>query len=134
MRNFMMPVVAAVLLIAAAPAGQTEVMDALSTIRAAALSKDVTAARALFADDLALISQSGKLYGKTEALADLGNGFETWENSDVQVRSARGLLIVTLVNSRKRPNVEAARFWLLQVWRKGGKGWQLAAQSSTRIL
>jgi hypothetical protein len=122
-----MSLAVALLLAAASPT------DALAVIRSAALSRDTAPAATLFADDLALVSQSGKLFGKAEALVDLGNGFEAWENSEVVERAAGPVIIVTLVNSRKRPNTDAARFRVLQVWRKDAGTWRLAAQSSTRI-
>lgn len=123
----------AALLIAAAPQSDEKIKQALDVVRAAALAKDGSHARDHFAEYLTLISQSGKLYGKAEALADLGNGFESWENSDVAVRTNRDVAIVTLINTRKRPNMDAARFRVLQVWKRTGKTWRLAAQSSTKM-
>ncbi|MEW4467817.1 nuclear transport factor 2 family protein [Parasphingorhabdus sp. JC815] len=106
---------------------------ALSQIRDAALASNPDMAASVFAEDLALVSQSGKLYGKEAALFDLRNGFETWDNSDVVVREKGDMTIVTFVNNRTRTNMEPAKFLVMQVWRKNAQGWLLSAQSSTRI-
>jgi Domain of unknown function (DUF4440) len=126
-------VLAAATSIAATPAPERALGAALETIRAAALSRDTARAEVLMLPALVLVSQSGKVYGKAEALADLGNGFEQWDNSEVALQRQGGWYLVTLVNARKRPGLDALRFRVMQVWIRSGRGWQLAAQSSTRI-
>jgi hypothetical protein len=113
--------------------GEAQVRAGLETIRAAALSRDVKSVDALFADRLALISQSGRLFGKADALADLAGGFEAWDNSELVLREEGRGLLVTMVTTRKRPNIEPARFRVMQLWQRDGGRWQLVAQSSTRI-
>jgi len=120
-----------------AVAGEDEkhegIKAALSQIRDAAVASKPEMAASLFADDLALVSQSGKLYGKDAALFDLRNGFKAWDNSEVIIRERGDAAIVTLVNNRTRAGMEPAEFLVMQVWRKEGSGWLLGAQSSVRV-
>ena len=106
---------------------------ALAQIRKAALVGQPDKAAPLFAEDLALISQSGKLYGKEAALFDLSNGFISWENSKVVVRERGDTAIVTLVNRRTRAGMDPAEFLVMQVWRNDHGKWAMFAQSSTAI-
>lgn len=106
---------------------------ALAQIRNSALASQPDKAAALFAEDLVLISQSGKLYGKESALLDLSNGFTAWENSEVVVRAQGDTAIVTLVNRRTRAGMEPAQFLVMQVWRNDRGKWVMFAQSSTAI-
>src|SRR5690554_6588673 len=89
---------------------------ALLQIRDAALASKPDMAASLFAEDLALVSQSGKLYGKEAALFDLRNGFEKWDNSDIVVRKMDDAAIVTFVNNRTRTGMEPTGFLVMQVW------------------
>lgn len=111
----------------------TGVEAGLAALRTAALSGNSQAAEAVLAEDLALVSQSGKLYAHADALADLRGGFEAWENRDVVMRPTKGGAIVTLINRRKRRNVDVAEFRVMQVWEKVSGVWRLVAQSSTKI-
>ena len=106
---------------------------ALAQIRNSALAGQPDKAAPLFAEDLALISQSGKLYGKEAALFDLSNGFIAWDNSEVVVRAQGDTAIVTLVNRRTRAGMEPAEFLVMQVWRNDHGKWAMFAQSSTAI-
>lgn len=117
---------------ATAPKGGS-IDAALMDIRSAALAGQAEKAAPLFADDLALISQSGKVYGKDGALADLGNGFTEWNNSEIVIRQHKDTAVVTFINQRTRTTSPTARFRILQMWRKAGDGWQLSAQSSVRL-
>lgn len=119
--------------IAATPAPNSQIAAALAVIQSAALSHDPTHAETLFAPDLVLISQSGKLYRKADVIADIKGGFEQWNNSDVTIRVQNDQAIVTLINSRKRPNMDGARFRVLQLWARSNGRWMMTAQSSTKI-
>jgi Domain of unknown function (DUF4440) len=116
----------------AAPDLPVGISGGLSAIRAAALAKSKDA-DAVFAADLKLVSQSGKVYARSDALSDLRGGFATWENRDVAAQLTGGTAVVTLINRRQRIGMDAAEFRIMQVWRKAGSGWQLAAQSSTPL-
>lgn len=106
----------------------------LMAIRVAALESAPDTAASIFAEDLVLVSQSGKVYGREAALFDLGNGFEAWDNSDIAVRLSDGRATVTYINTRTRTDMQPARFRVMQVWeRREGAGWVVIAQSSVRL-
>ncbi len=128
-------VVAAGIMLAAPLAAEvpTGVTAALDTIRAAALSGKTDAAAPLFAPDLMLVSQSGKAYDRAAALADLGNGFAAYDNSEVNGRVDGDTAVVTIVNRRQRPKMDAATFRILQTWRQRTGKWVLVAQASSAI-
>lgn len=117
----------------AAASAEGEIQAGLAAIRSAALSEDTSTAAPLLAQEMAMISQSGKLYPRDGALADLGNGFAIWENSEIVIRADRKLAIVTLINQRQRPDMPVARFRVLQTWKKISGHWLLAAQSSVKL-
>lgn len=112
----------------------TDPVAALDVFRAAALSGDTRQAAALMADQLVLVSQSGKVYGKAEALADLGGGFIAWDNTDIAARNESGhTRVLSFVNRRQRPAMAAARFRVLQVWQARADRFRLIAQSSVKL-
>lgn len=127
---------AALVLVLAAPAGAevpAGVTTALDTIRTAALSGKTETAAPLFAPELILVSQSGKAYDRAAALADLGNGFTAYDNSEVSGRIEGDTAIVTLFNRRQRPKMDAAAFRILQTWKQRGGKWLLVAQASSAV-
>lgn len=114
-------------------ASTSDIEAALTIIRSAALESKGENAAAVMASDLVLVSQSGKVYGKDAAIVDLRNGFISWDNSEVVIQTTGKTAIVTLLNERTREGMEAAKFRVLQVWRKTGRNWLLAAQSSSAV-
>lgn len=116
----------------AAPDMPAGISAGLGAIRAAALAKSAEA-DGVFAPDLKLVSQSGKVYARGDALSDLRSGFVIWENREVAAQVTGGNAVVTLINRRQRAGLDAAEFRIMQVWRKVGPRWQLTAQSSTAI-
>lgn len=134
MQRRVLPLLMGVFLVAAAPPPSTPVISkALDTIRTAALAHDAPAAAPLFDEAVTVLSQSGKLYDKAGILADIGGGFEAWDNSDIQVREQGDLAVVTFINSRKRAKTDPARFRVMQVWKRQGSQWKMIAQSSVRM-
>jgi ketosteroid isomerase-like protein len=112
--------------------------DGLEAVRRAALAGDPAIAAPFLAEDMVLVSQSGTVYGRAEALQDLGNGFLSWENREVRLVGAGEVVRVTLINRRTRMGrdgklVPATDYRVLQLWEKRGADWLLVAQSSTRM-
>ncbi|WP_432201103.1 nuclear transport factor 2 family protein [Erythrobacter sp. W53] len=107
----------------------------LSTIRIAALDGNVDPAKDVFAEDLVLVSQSGKVYGRKAALFDLGNGFDTWRNEELSIRVDGDAAVVTFVNHRTRTGLGTGEvaFRVTQFWRLREGAWKLTAQSSVRL-
>lgn len=122
-------------LLFAHPAESLSVEQALAEIRVAALSGDTSHAEQILAEDLVLVSQSGKVYGREAALFDLGSGFSSWNNSDIAISAQGELATVTLINRRVRSSLDVgeAAFRVMQVWRQRDGNWQLIAQSSVRL-
>ena len=118
-------------LAAEVPAGVTAALD---TIRAAALAGSAEAAAPLFAPDLVLVSQSGKAYDRAAALADLGNGFTAYDNSEVGGRVDGDTAVVSLLNHRQRKGMDTASFRVLQTWKQRGNNWLLVAQGSSAVV
>lgn len=127
--------IAALTLVASAQenTGATTVEGALDAIAEAALSSHVDPVEAILHDDLVLVSQSAKIYGRDAALADLQSGFEQWLNEDVTIRFDGDIAIVTLTNSRTRSGMSASAFRVVQTWKHNGEIWQLLAQTSVRL-
>ncbi len=107
----------------------------LATIRTAALQGDVELVQDIFAHDLLLVSQSGKVYGRDAALFDLANGFDTWRNEDVTIRADDGTAVASFINNRTRTGLELGEvaFRVTQFWRMRAGAWKLIAQSSVRL-
>lgn len=119
--------------LAGAADGQDAIKWGLLQIREAAIAGNPDLAAPIFAKDLTLVSQSGKLYGQDAALLDLRNRFSAWDNSDIVVREKENLAIVTLVNRRTRAGLDPAEFLVLQVWHKVRDRWMITAQSSVAV-
>jgi ketosteroid isomerase-like protein len=127
----------ALVLAAATPASAADLASlrvAIEDIRAAGLAGDPPRAAPHLAADLVLVSQSGRLYGRDDALADLGSGIESWVVEDQLLQEGSGEARVVSVIRRKRTGSEEGRFRVLQVWRVNPEGrWQLSAQASVRM-
>ncbi|MFN3591449.1 MAG: DUF4440 domain-containing protein [Thermaurantiacus sp.] len=119
-----------------AAAADTEALrEAIAEIRAAALAGEPSRAAPHMAADLLLVSQSGRLYGREDALLDLGSGIESWivEAQHIEPDGATARVVATV--RRKRKDAEEGRFRVLQFWRAGSDGrWELWAQASVRVM
>lgn len=133
-RLILLPLLAG-LLMAAAPhdAEERAICAGLEVLQQAALSGDTAKAAELLAEDLVLVSQSGKVYPREIVIADLGSGFVSWANSDVKMQVDGATAVVVLINRRQRKGLEEGAFRVMQVWRKREEAWLLVAQSSARI-
>ena len=112
--------------------------EGMAALRAAALAGDSRLAADWVADDLMLISQSGKLYGRAEALADIDQGFISWDNRDVELREDAGGVRATFINRRTRTGqdgaiIPATDYRVVQMWQQRGEAWKLVLQASLRL-
>ncbi len=112
---------------------EQEITKLLGEFRQARLQGDIAAPSRIFAEDLVLTSQSGKLYGKAEALQDFANALEEYRDEDLFFRFYGDTAIVNLVNQRKRKGTEAAKFRVTGTWLKRGGQWFMVAMQTTRI-
>lgn len=113
---------------------EKEIEDALSQLAKAALTNDVAAAGALYDDRLVLTSQSGKVYSKTDALADIKNAFEIYRNDDLRfVHLSKNVIVVNYQNTRKRKTLDEAKFRVTAVFERIKGKWRIVSLQSTRI-
>ena len=130
--------VGAALLLAVPAVAAGAPADGLMALRAAALAGDPAKAAPWLADDLMLVSQSGKLYGRAEALADLGQGFLSWENRDLVLVEDGALVRASFINRRTRTGFDGKTmpptdYRVVQLWQKRGEDWKLVLQASVRL-
>jgi hypothetical protein len=118
----------------AAAAGAEALRAAIEDIRAASLARDPARAERHFAGGLILVSQSGKVYGRDAAIADLASGAESWTIREQQIDSDGALARVVQVVERTRKGAEPGRFRVLQLWRANPEDrWELFAQATVRM-
>jgi hypothetical protein len=112
---------------------EQEIRKLLGELSEARLRSDLTVPSRIFGDDLALTSQSGKLYGKADALQDFANPVEEYRDEELIFRFYGDTALVNLVNQRKRKGMEAAKFRVTSVWIKRSRQWFMVAMQTTRI-
>ncbi len=113
---------------------ESDVSRQMEQYAAAILRSDVEAVAAIYSEDLILTSQSGRVYGKSDALADVKNSFERYVSSDLRFLTlGRKLVIVSYQNLRKRKGLDEAAFRVTAVWKKEGKIWRIVSMQSSRI-
>ncbi len=113
---------------------EKEITAVLDRLAAAALSNNVSAGGEIYDDRLQLTSQSGKVYSKTEALADLKNPFEIYRNDDLKfIHLSKSIVVVNYQNTRKRKTLDEARFRVTAVFRRTDGKWRIVSLQSSRI-
>jgi hypothetical protein len=113
---------------------EREITDLMQKFAEAALRNDSSVAEKIFADDLILTSQSGKVYGKKDALLDLKNPFEKYENDEIRfIHLNKKTVIVSYQNTRKRKTLDEAKYRVTAVWVKNKTGWQIVSLQSSKI-
>ena len=121
--------------------GQTnannEVMQAMETIRAASLARDVAQLDAVMADDCTLVLFSGRLITKPQYLSAVGGGsveFDSLTYEDVSIRIYGNTVVVTnIVNIKERIAgiAMSGRYRSTRVLVKSEAGWRFVALQST---
>jgi len=129
-------VLAALLL--AAPVWAGTPTEGIAALRVAALAGDPALAEDWVADDMMLISQSGTVYGRAETLADIDQGFISWDNRDLKLVEDAGGVRATYINRRTRTGrdgeiIPATDFRVVQMWQQRGEAWKLILQASVRL-
>jgi ketosteroid isomerase-like protein len=113
---------------------EREIIDLMQKFAEAALKSDVSVAEKIFANNLILTSQSGKVYGKKDALLDLKNPFEKYQNDEIKfIHLNKKTVIVSYQNMRKRKGLDEAKFRVTAVWSKNKSGWQIVSLQSSKI-
>ena len=102
---------------------------------AATLKSDMSVAERLYADDLFMTSQSGKLYTKKEAVKDIANLFRSYDNDDLKfLHLSDNTVIVNYQNTRKRETLEEAKFRVTAVWVNRKGEWKMVSVQSSKIV
>ena len=111
---------------------------AVAALRKAALAGSSAQAEPWLAPDLMLVSQSGKVYGRTEALQDIAGGFQSWENREFQRAGSGNNVRLTFINRRERVGrdgkmLPATDYRVVQLWEKHRNAWRLVLQTSVKL-
>ena len=114
---------------------EREISDLMRQFAEAALKSDISVGEKIFAENMILTSQSGKVYTKKDALLDLKNPFEKYENDEVKfIHLAKKTVIVSYQNTRKRKTLDEAKYRVTAVWVKKKDGWKIVSMQSSKIV
>jgi ketosteroid isomerase-like protein len=114
---------------------EREITSLMQQFADAALKNDVSVAEKIFAENLILTSQSGKVYPKKDALLDLKNPFEKYQNDELKfIHLDKKSVIVSYQNTRKRKTLDEAKYRVTAVWIKNKSGWQIVSLQSSKIV
>jgi hypothetical protein len=113
---------------------EAEITQIMQRLADANLRSDPTIAKKHFADELVLTSQSGKVYTKKDALLDIKNEFEKYENTDLRfIHLSKKIVLVNYQNIRKRKSLDEGKYRVTAVWTKSKAGWQIVSLQSSKI-
>jgi hypothetical protein len=114
---------------------EREISNLMQKFAEAALKNDTSVAEKIFAENLILTSQSGKVYPKKDALLDLKNPFEKYQNDEIKfIHLDKKNIIVSYQNTRKRKTLDEAKYRVTAVWTKNRTGWQIVSLQSSKIV
>lgn len=114
---------------------EREITDLLQKFADAAVRSDTSVAESLYADELFMTSQSGKLYTKKEAVQDLKNSFRSYQNDDLKfLHLNKNTVVVNYQNTRKRETLDEAKFRVTSVWVKRKGEWKIVSVQSSKIV
>lgn len=113
---------------------EAEIVSILGKLAEANLRSDDSVADRYYDDRMLMTSQSGKVYEKKDALLDVKNAFEKYENSDFRFLHVDSkTVIVNYQNTRKRKSLEEAKYRVTAVWVRRNGLWRLASLQSSKI-
>ena len=114
---------------------ERDITNLMQQFAEATLKNDTSVAEKLFAENLILTSQSGKVYPKKDALLDLKNPFEKYQNDELKfIHLDKKIVIVSYQNIRKRKTLDEAKYRVTAVWKKNKEGWQIISLQSSKIV
>jgi dihydrodipicolinate reductase len=112
---------------------EKQISGLMTELTDAALKNNVSVAQKLYAENMIVTSQSGKVYSKKDSLLDLKNPFKKYENSEILfVHINKKVVVVNYINTRKRKTLEEVKYRVTAVWAKK-KSWQIVSMQSTKI-
>ena len=111
-----------------------EIQDQINALKKAHLNSDVDLANQLYHPKLIVTSQSGKKYTKKEALENIKNSFEYYENLEIEFMPLSNDVVLTnYLNERKYKDFEKGIFRLTTVWTKDEGDWRIISMQSSRL-
>ncbi|WP_298487453.1 nuclear transport factor 2 family protein [uncultured Maribacter sp.] len=115
-------------------AEKEQILLQITNLKTAHLNSDAVLADKIYHDNLILTSQSGKKYSKKEALANIKNAFESYENSDISFLNIDTNVILTnYSNKRKFKGLDEGEYRLTVVWKKQETNWVIISMQSSKI-
>ena len=106
----------------------------LRKLRTAHLTSSPELADGVYDKKLILTSQSGKLYSKKEALLNIRNKFEFYENSDILfLHPNKEVVIVNFINERKIKGFGIGKYRVTSVWVKKNGDWKIISLQSSKV-
>ena len=113
---------------------ETAIAALLQRLVEAQLRSDPSVAELTYDDGLLLTSQSGKVYGKRDALVDVKNVFDSYRNDDLKfVHLDKNIVILNYQSTRQRRGFDEGTFRVTSVWVRKNGGWKIVSLQSTRI-
>ena len=111
-----------------------QIRQQIETLRLAHLQSDTVLAKQVYHDQLLLVSQSGKKYGKADALANITNPFEIYEYTELTfLPIAKKVVITNYVNERKFVGYPKGIYRLTAVWKKEKGKWMMMSMQSSKM-
>lgn len=106
----------------------------IEALRTAHMRSDTMLANALYHPNLILTSQSGKRYGKKEALENIKNTFENYEYLDVEfLRLSEDVILTNYINERKYKDLPKGAFRVTTIWKIYEGSWRIISMQSSKI-
>jgi ketosteroid isomerase-like protein len=117
----------------------SQVLEAVTALREALVSKDSNAVKRLLREDVAFGHSNGWVQTKIDVLNDMRTGYLVYQKFNVLSLSIK--ISGKHASVQERVEVEGIRngtafklpLFVLHVWIKTRKGWQLLSRQSTRI-
>ena len=111
-----------------------EIQNRIDQLRTAHLENNTQLAQQIYHEDLVLVSQSGKKYGKEDAIRNIQNKFDSYDNDEIEWLSiSDDVVLTTFVNKRKFADFPKGQFRLVAIWKKEKNDWQLISLQSSRM-
>lgn len=115
------------------------VLDAMLKMEKALVDKNKDVLEGLLHKDVAFGHSSGWVQSKKDVMKDMKSGFLVYnkiENNSITIEAGKKKAIVQekiTVNGKRDDKEFALSLFVMQVWVKTKKGWQLFARQSTKL-
>jgi len=121
-------------------AADQEVRQAIEKYRTALLRRDVETLEQIWADDYTFTNGAGETHSKAQRLANLKSGATSLDSisqeEDMKVRVHGNVAVATgrvTIKGQYSGKQASGQYRSINVWVKGGTGWQLIANQLTPV-